>query len=114
MSKQIMAKIETEVKNTPVMLYMKGDKDFPMCGFSAQVVQILNAVGATYETRNVLDDDDLRQTIKEYSDWPTIPQLYINGEFVGGCDIAMELYQNGELQKMLPQPEKPSHHLGAD
>ncbi|MBV7330752.1 Grx4 family monothiol glutaredoxin [Chloroflexi bacterium TSY] len=105
MSKQMMTQIDTEVKNTPVMLYMKGDKDFPMCGFSAQVVQILNAVGAAYETRNVLDDDDLRQTIKEYSDWPTIPQLYINGEFVGGCDIAMELYQNGELQKMLPQPE---------
>ncbi len=98
---EMLAQIDSEVKNTPVMLYMKGDKDFPMCGFSARVVQILNAVGAEYETRNVLEDDTLRAAIKEYSEWPTIPQLYINGEFVGGSDIAMELYQNGELQELL-------------
>ncbi len=98
---ETLTQIDSDVKSTPVMLFMKGDKDFPMCGFSARVVQILNAVGAEYETRNVLEDDNLRNAIKEYSDWPTIPQLYINGEFVGGSDIAMELYQNGELQQML-------------
>lgn len=102
MSEQMLQKIGDEVQNNKVMLYMKGDKDFPMCGFSAQVVHILNTVGAEYETRNVLEDDDLRQSIKEFSDWPTIPQLYIDGEFVGGCDITTELYQSGELQKMLP------------
>ena len=102
MSEQMLQKIGDEVKNNKVMLYMKGDKDFPMCGFSAQVVHILNTLGAEYETRNVLEDDDLRQSIKEFSDWPTIPQLYIDGEFVGGCDITTELYQSGELQKMLP------------
>lgn len=101
MSEQMLSKIDEEVKNNKVMLYMKGDKDFPMCGFSAQVVHILNTLGTEYETRNVLEDDDLRQSIKEYSDWPTIPQLYIDGEFVGGCDITIELYQNGELQNML-------------
>ena len=101
MYEQTIAQIKEDVQKNRVMLFMKGDKDFPMCGFSAQVIQILNAVGAEYETRNVLDDDALRQGIKLYSDWPTIPQLYINGEFVGGCDIAMELYQNGELKQML-------------
>ncbi len=104
MSEQMMTQIGTEVKNTPVILYMKGDRDFPMCGFSAQVVQILNISNVDYETRNVLEDDDLRQTIKEYSDWPTIPQLYVNGEFVGGCDIVTELYQSGELKTLLPEP----------
>jgi monothiol glutaredoxin len=98
---ETLAQIDTEVKSTPVMLYMKGDKDFPMCGFSARVVQILNALGAEYETRNVLEDESLRAAIKAYSEWPTIPQLYIKGEFVGGSDIAMELYQNGELREML-------------
>ena len=104
MSEQMMTQIGNDVKDTPVMLYMKGDRDFPMCGFSAQVIQVLNMTNVSYETRNVLDDDDLRNTIKEYSDWPTIPQLYVNGEFVGGCDIITELYQNGELQTMLPAP----------
>ncbi|MCB0046899.1 MAG: Grx4 family monothiol glutaredoxin [Caldilineaceae bacterium] len=98
---QMQQQIDNDVKNTPVILYMKGDKDFPMCGFSARVVQILNALGAEYETRNVLEDDNLRQGIKDYSEWPTIPQLYINGEFIGGSDIAMELYQSGELRTML-------------
>jgi len=101
MSEQMLSTIDQEVKENKVILYMKGDKDFPMCGFSAQVVHILNALNAEYETRNVLENDDLRQSIKEYSDWPTIPQLYIDGEFVGGCDVTTELYQNGELQTML-------------
>ena len=98
---ETLAQIADDVKSNGVVLYMKGDKDFPMCGFSARAVQILNAVGAEFVTRNVLEDDVLRQAIKEYSDWPTIPQLYINGEFVGGSDIMMELYQNGELQETL-------------
>jgi len=98
---ETLTQIDQDVKNNRVMLYMKGDRDFPMCGFSARVVQILNAVGAYYETRNVLEDDVLRQAIKDYSDWPTIPQLYIGGEFVGGSDIAMEMYQSGELKEML-------------
>ena len=98
---ETLAQIDQEVKNNRVMLYMKGDRDFPMCGFSARAVQILDALGAEYETRNVLEDDVLRQAIKDYSDWPTIPQLYIDGEFVGGSDIAMEMYQSGALKEML-------------
>ncbi|MEM7134474.1 MAG: Grx4 family monothiol glutaredoxin [Chloroflexota bacterium] len=101
MSEKMHAQIEQEVKNNKVMLYMKGDKDFPMCGFSNQVVNILNSLEVEYETRNVLADEDLRQTIKEYSEWPTIPQLYVDGEFVGGCDITTELYQNGELKEIV-------------
>ena len=73
----------------------------PLCGFSGRVVAILNQLGANFETRNVLEDDELRQGIKEYSNWPTLPQLYINGEFIGGCDIVMQLHEEGELQKLL-------------
>lgn len=105
MSEKMRAQIDQEVKSNRVMLYMKGDKDFPMCGFSNQVVNILNSLGVEYSTRNVLADEDLRQTIKEYADWPTIPQLYVDGEFVGGCDITTEMYQSGELQALL-QSEK--------
>ena len=97
--------IKADIGSNPVMLYMKGNKDFPMCGFSAQVVCILNAVGANYETRNVLEDQVLREAIKMHANWPTIPQLYINGNFVGGCDIVTELYQEGDLQDMLPAAE---------
>ena len=97
--------IKADIGSNPVMLYMKGNKDFPMCGFSAQVVSILNAVGANYETRNVLEDQVLREAIKMHANWPTIPQLYINGNFVGGCDIVTELYQEGDLQDMLPAAE---------
>lgn len=101
MSEAMKSQIQEDISTNRVMLYMKGDKTFPMCGFSAQVVNILNTLGTDYETRNVLEDDDLRQSIKEFSEWPTIPQLYIDGEFVGGCDITTELFQSGELQKML-------------
>lgn len=101
MSAEMHAQIADEVKSNKIMLYMKGDKDFPMCGFSNQVVNILNSMELEYESRNVLADEDLRQTIKEFSDWPTIPQLYVDGEFVGGCDIVTELYQNGELKEMV-------------
>ena len=93
--------IDQEVHQNKVVLYMKGNQYAPQCGFSAQVVQVLNSLGVAYETRDVLANEALRQAIKEYSDWPTIPQLYINGEFIGGCDIVNELYQNGELKTLL-------------
>ena len=86
---------------TQVMLFMKGTKIFPQCGFSNMAVQILNAIGADFETCDVLSDDFIRQQIKVYSDWPTIPQLYVDGEFVGGSDIMLEMYQAGELQEMI-------------
>ncbi len=97
----IKQKIEQEVKSNKVILYMKGNKMAPQCGFSGQVVHILNQLGVQFETRDVLQDPELRQGIKDYSNWPTIPQLYINGELVGGCDVTTELYQSGELQKLL-------------
>ena len=98
---QVKTQITEDIQKYPVILFMKGDKSQPMCGFSAQVIQILTHLEVEFETRNVLESDDLRQAIKEYSDWPTIPQLYINGEFIGGCDITIELFQSGELQKLL-------------
>ncbi|MEC5399052.1 Grx4 family monothiol glutaredoxin [Uliginosibacterium sp. H1] len=94
--------IRETVTNNPVVLYMKGTPSFPQCGFSATVAQILKLSGVTeYASVNVLADDDIRQGIKEYANWPTIPQLYIKGEFVGGCDIVKEMYQAGELQTLL-------------
>lgn len=96
-----MQEIDKDIKANRVLLYMKGNKMAPMCGFSAQVVQILNESAVEYETKNVLEDEVLRQAIKEYSDWPTIPQLYVDGEFIGGCDIIMELFQNAELSEIL-------------
>lgn len=87
------------VKQNKIMVFMKGDKMMPQCGFSNQVVQILNILGVPYETMDVLADPDIRQGIKEYSNWPTIPQVYIDGEFVGGCDVMTEMYQKGELQQ---------------
>ncbi len=95
--------IDTEVKNNDVVLFMKGTPDFPMCGFSGQVVQILNYLGVDYKGVNVLDDEGIRSGIKEYSSWPTIPQLYVKGEFVGGCDIAREMFQAGELQQFFTE-----------
>ena len=90
--------IDNEVKSNDVVLFMKGTPGFPQCGFSGQVVQILDYLGVDYKGVNVLDSNDLRQGIKEYSNWPTIPQLYVKGEFVGGCDIGREMFQSGELQ----------------
>jgi monothiol glutaredoxin len=95
--------IKNEVESNDVVLFMKGTPAFPQCGFSGQVVQILDYVGAPYKGINVLEDDELRQGIKEYSDWPTIPQLYVKGEFVGGCDIVREMFQNQELQSHLAE-----------
>ena len=90
--------IDSEVKGSEVVLFMKGTPGFPQCGFSGQVVQILDYLGVDYKGVNVLADDDLREGIKTYSNWPTIPQLYVKGEFVGGCDIIREMFQAGELQ----------------
>ena len=93
--------IDQEVKGNDVVLFMKGTPDFPQCGFSGQVVQILDYVGVDYKGINVLTSNDLRQGIKDYSDWPTIPQLYVKGEFVGGSDIMMEMFEAGELQALM-------------
>ncbi len=90
--------IDAAVKGNDVVLFMKGTPQFPQCGFSGQVVQILDYLGVPYKGINVLEDAGLRQGIKDYSNWPTIPQLYVKGEFVGGCDIIREMFQAGELQ----------------
>jgi monothiol glutaredoxin len=97
----IQKKIEEIIHNHPVVIFIKGTKDFPMCGFSSVVVTILKRLDINFIDINVLDDPHIRQGIKDYSDWPTIPQLYIHGEFIGGCDITKELYEKGELQKLL-------------
>ena len=93
--------IDSEVKSNDVVLFMKGTPQFPMCGFSGQVVQILNYLGVPYKGVNVLEDESIRQGVKEYSNWPTVPQLYVKGEFIGGCDITREMFQAGELQQLL-------------
>jgi monothiol glutaredoxin len=93
--------IDNEVKSNDVVLFMKGTPQFPMCGFSGQVVQILDYLGVPYKGLNVLENDELRGGIKDYSNWPTIPQLYVKGEFVGGCDIVREMFQAGELLSLL-------------
>jgi len=95
--------IDNEVKGNDVVLFMKGTPQFPQCGFSGQVVQILDHLGITYKGLNVLDSTELRDGIKAYSNWPTIPQLYVKGEFVGGCDIVREMFQAGELQQTLKE-----------
>ncbi|QAZ40041.1 Grx4 family monothiol glutaredoxin [Methylibium sp. Pch-M] len=101
-SSDVQQRIDQLVKSHRVVLFMKGSAQFPMCGFSGRAVQILKACGVTdLATVNVLDDDGIRQGIKEYANWPTIPQLYVNGEFVGGSDIMAEMYQSGELQPLL-------------
>ncbi|NJL53480.1 MAG: Grx4 family monothiol glutaredoxin [Hydrococcus sp. SU_1_0] len=101
MTPEVKTKIEQLLKQNKIMVFMKGSKLMPQCGFSNNVVQILNTLGVPYETVDILADPEIRQGIKEYSNWPTIPQIYLNGEFVGGSDIAIELYQSGELQQMV-------------
>lgn len=101
MTPEVKAKIDRLVNENKVMVFMKGSKLMPQCGFSNNVVQILNTLGVPYETVDILADPEVRQGIKEYSNWPTIPQIYVNGEFIGGSDIAIELYQSGELQQMV-------------
>jgi monothiol glutaredoxin len=102
MSADVQQRIDEVVKGHPVVLFMKGTAQFPMCGFSGRAIQILKACGVSkLTTVNVLEDEAIRQGIKEYANWPTIPQLYIHGEFVGGSDIMMEMYESGELQQAL-------------
>lgn len=99
-----LQRIDDLVKSNEITLFMKGNASFPMCGFSGRAIQILKAVGVdpkTVKTINVLDDAEIRQSIKEYSNWPTIPQLYVKGEFIGGSDIMTEMYESGELQKVI-------------
>jgi monothiol glutaredoxin len=99
--------IDNEVQSNDVVLFMKGTPQFPMCGFSGQVVQILDHLGVSYKGLNVLESDELRQAIKSYSNWPTIPQLYVKGEFLGGCDIIREMFQAGELHSFLKEKGVP-------
>ena len=104
MDQNTQQRIDYLVKNHAIVLFMKGDASFPMCGFSGRAIQILKASGVdprTVTTVNVLEDEAIRQGIKEYSHWPTIPQLYVKGEFVGGSDIMMEMYESGELQQLV-------------
>jgi monothiol glutaredoxin len=95
--------IKDQVENNDVVLFMKGNRHFPQCGFSSQVVRMLDYLGLDYKDVNVLDDNAVREGIKAYTNWPTIPQLYVKGEFVGGCDILTEMFQDGELQQHLEQ-----------
>lgn len=101
MTPEVQQRIEGLVQSNKIMVFMKGNKLMPQCGFSNNVVQILNMLAVPYETFDVLADQDIRQGVKEFSSWPTIPQVYINGEFIGGSDIMIELYQKGELQQMV-------------
>ena len=96
-------RIRQQISGDDVVLYMKGTPVFPMCGFSAQVVQVLSHVGVPFQSYNILDDMELRQGLKDFSNWPTFPQLYVKGELVGGCDIVREMYQSGGLQRLLAE-----------
>ena len=107
MSNPVFERIQAEITEAPVMLYMKGNAMFPQCGFSARVVQILTHMGVPFKTANVLEDASLRDGIKAFSNWPTIPQLYVKGEFVGGCDIITEMFQSGELATLLAEKGVP-------
>lgn len=101
MADDTKARIEKLIQDNKIMIFMKGNKLMPQCGFSNNVVQIFNVLGVPYETFDILADPEVRQGIKDFSNWPTIPQVYINGEFIGGSDIMIEMYQNGELQQMV-------------
>jgi len=98
-------RIKQQIASDKIVLYMKGSPQFPQCGFSAKATQLLNACGAKFASYDVLSDSEIRQGIKQHSNWPTIPQLYVNGEFVGGCDIMTELFQKGELQKLVAKAQ---------
>ncbi len=103
----IFDQIRKEISNNDIVLYMKGTAVFPQCGFSAAVVQILSQLGVSFKDINVLEDNVIREAIKEFTQWPTIPQLYVKGEFVGGCDIIREMYETGELQKLMQDKDIP-------
>lgn len=97
----VIERIKTQLSGSPVLLYMKGTPDFPQCGFSATAVRALNAVGAKFDSVNIFEEPELREALKQYSNWPTYPQLYVKGELIGGCDIIVEMYNSGELQKVV-------------
>ena len=99
----VVERIKSQLAEHPVLLYMKGTPDFPQCGFSATAVKALNAVGAKFDTVNIFEEPELREALKSYSNWPTYPQLYVNGELIGGCDIIVEMYKSGELQKVVSE-----------
>jgi monothiol glutaredoxin len=99
----VKERIEEQLSSNDVLLYMKGTPDFPQCGFSGQTVAALNAVGKPYAFVNIFEDPEIREGLKEYSNWPTFPQLYVKGELIGGCDIVIEMYHSGELQKLLEE-----------
>jgi monothiol glutaredoxin len=107
MADTISQRIQGDIETNDVMLYMKGTPMFPQCGFSARVIQILTHVGVPFQTANVLEDPELREGIKQFSQWPTVPQLYVKGEFVGGCDIVTEMFQSGELETLLKEQGVP-------
>lgn len=108
MSNPAFDQIKEDIASNDVVLYMKGTAVFPQCGFSAAVVQVLNHMGVTFKSVNVLEDEEIRQGIKDFTNWPTIPQLYIKGEFIGGCDIVREMYENGELKALLSEKGVPN------
>ena len=99
----LFERIQSEIDSNDVVLFMKGEAAFPQCGFSSLVVQVLSQLGVTFKDINVLEDNELREGIKEFTNWPTIPQLYVKGEFVGGCDIIREMYESGELQSLFDE-----------
>ena len=107
MDTTVQDRIQQEISDTPVVLFMKGSPVFPQCGFSAAVVQILSQLGVKFKGVDVLSDPQIRQGIKEFSSWPTIPQLYVKGEFIGGCDIVREMYETGELKEVFEQKGVP-------
>jgi monothiol glutaredoxin len=102
----VMERIKAEVASHPIVLFMKGTPQFPMCGFSSRASQALKAAGANFHSINVLEDPDIRANLPRYSDWPTFPQLFINGELIGGCDITVELFESGELARMVLEAQK--------
>jgi monothiol glutaredoxin len=102
---EVNERIQKQLGSNPVLLYMKGTPDFPQCGFSAQTVAALRAVGAEFAYINIFEDPEVREGLKAYSNWPTFPQLYVSGELIGGCDIALELYESGELKDIVAKAE---------
>ena len=99
----VVERIKAELNSGPVVLFMKGTPDFPQCGFSAQTVAALRAVGADFRHVNIFEEPEIREGLKRYSNWPTYPQLYVKGELIGGCDIALEMYQSGELKRLMTE-----------
>ena len=100
---ELIEQIKSDIKNNSVILYMKGTKEMPMCGFSSTVIRVLNMYNINFKDINVLEDPNIRLELSKYSNWPTIPQLFVNGVFIGGCDIVVELHNNGELEKIFSQ-----------